>query len=247
MKRIKIVVADDDQASIDMIKSLVKNLSDFQLIGQCINGEQLIEEVMVKKPDLVLTTVTLLKKNGIQAIKECLSFFSAMKVIFIADNNEYAIEAFDIAAVDYIVKPVSKERLGQALEKANNIISFERDKTGTGHKSQQKILPLRDQNATFFIPLSDICFIEKVGKKCLVYTTTEIYDTYETMARILERLDVSFFHAHRSYIINLAKISQITPQKESFIVHFNDTDKLAKISKLKINELRERIALLSHG
>ena len=247
MNRIKIVVADDDQASINMIKSFVKDLSDFQLIGQCVTGEQLIEEVMVKKPDLVLTAITLSKKNGMQAIKECLSFFSPMKVIFIADNNEYAIEAFEIAAVDYIVKPFTQERLDRALERAYHIISFERDKIATEHKSQQKVLPLRDQNATFFIPLSDIYFIEKVGKKCLVYTAIEIYDTNETMARILERLNASFFHAHRSYIINLAKISQITPQKESFIVHFNDMDKRAKISKLKINELRERIAFISHG
>ncbi|MFZ7942484.1 LytR/AlgR family response regulator transcription factor [Neobacillus sp. 19] len=241
MNRIKLVLADD-QDSIDLIKTLVKDISHFDIIGECNNGEQLLEAVMGKKPDLVLTAIKFSQKNGMQAIKECLSVFPALRVIFITGDHDYAIEAFDIAAVDYIVKPVTKERLFQALEKAKEIIFFERHKMGTHPGSQQKVLSLRDHNAMLFIPLSDIYFIEKVGKKCLVYTEKEIYDTSETMAKILPSLNHSFFHAHRSYIINVTKISQITPQKETFIVHFKDYDKLAKISKLKINEVRERIS-----
>ncbi|MFF2447154.1 LytR/AlgR family response regulator transcription factor [Neobacillus sp. NPDC058068] len=241
MTSIKVIVADDHQESIDIMKHLLTSLPEFQLIGQCANGEQLVEEVIVKKPDLVLTAIKIAKKNGLEAMKECLSFLPMIKVIFITGFDEYAIDAFEMAAVDYLVKPVEEERLAQALEKAKNIIEFEREKMGNSLKQQQKILQLRDQTATLFIPLDEILFIEKVGKKCLVYTEKEIYDTSETMARILTRLDDTFFHAHRSYIINLEKISQITPQKESFIVHFKDYDQLAKISKLKINEIRKLI------
>ncbi|WP_066070644.1 LytR/AlgR family response regulator transcription factor [Neobacillus soli] len=241
MSPIKVIVADDHQESIDIMKRLLTGLPEFQLIGQCVNGEQLFMEVFVKKPDLVLTAIKLAKKNGLEAMKECLAFLPSLKVIFITSYDEYAIEAFSMAAVDYLVKPVEEERLGQALEKAKNIIEFEREKIGNGPKQQQKILQLRDQTATLFIPLDEILFIEKAGKKCLVYTEKEIYDTSETMARILPRLDDSFFHAHRSYIINLEKISQIIPQKESFIVHFKDCDQLAKISKLKINEIKKLI------
>jgi two-component system LytT family response regulator len=241
MSPIKVIVADDHQESIDIMIRLLSSLPEFQLIGQCANGEQLVEEVIVKKPDLVLTAIKLAKKNGLEAMKECLSFLPTMKVIFITGFDEYAIEAFSMAAIDYLVKPVEEERLGQALEKAKNIIEFEREEIGSSPKLQQKILQLRDQTATLFIPLTDIVFIEKIGKKCLVYTEKEIYDTSETMARILPRLDDSFFHGHRSYIINLEKISQIIPQKESFIVHFKDYDQLAKISKLKINEIRKLI------
>ncbi|ETI69176.1 LytR/AlgR family response regulator transcription factor [Neobacillus vireti] len=241
MSPIKVIVADDHQESIDSMKHLLTSLPEFQLIGQCANGEQLVEEVIVKKPDLVLTAIKIAKKNGMEAMKEVLAFLPTIKVIFITGFDEYAIEAFEMAAVDYLLKPVEEERLAQALEKAKNIIEFEREKMGNSLKQQQKILQLRDQTATLFIPLDEILFIEKAGKKCLVYTEKEIYDTSETMARILTRLDETFFHAHRSYIINLEKISQIIPQKESFIVHFKDYDHLAKISKLKINEIRKLI------
>ncbi|WP_312470547.1 LytTR family DNA-binding domain-containing protein [Neobacillus sp.] len=243
MKPIKVILADDHPESIEIIKNLISDLPDFQFIGQCENGVQLVEIVMVKKPDLVLTTVPFPNKDGMQAIKECMSVFPMIKVIFITGNDEFAIEAFEIGAIDYMVKPVNKERLFQALMKAKNIISYERDKTGNSPQLQQKTLTLKDQNAILFIPLVDIFFIEKVGKKCLVYTNKDIYDTFETMGRIITRLDDSFFHGHRSYLINLEKISQITPQKETFIVHFKDYDKLAKVSKLKINQMREQISL----
>jgi two-component system LytT family response regulator len=243
VKPIKVILADDHPESIKMIKYFISGLPEFQFIGQCEHGIQLVEQVMVKKPDLVLTTIPFQMKDGMQAVKECMSVFPTIKVIFITGNDEYAIEAFEIGAIDYMVKPVNKERLFQALVKAKNIISFERDKTGNSPQLQQKNLTLKDQNAILFIPLADIFFIEKVGKKCLVYTDKDIYDTFETMGRILTRLDDSFFHGHRSYLINLEKISQITPQKETFIVHFKNYDKLAKVSKLKINEMRERISL----
>jgi two-component system, LytTR family, response regulator len=244
MNPIKIILADDNEDSIEIIKYFIRDLSDFDIVGYCHNGDKLVEEVMLKKPDLVLTDINMPMKNGMQAIKECLSFSPQMKFIFITGYDEYAVKAFEIAAVDYIVKPLEKVRLYQALEKTKVIISFEQEKTEPPiEELNMNILPLRDQHTIQFIPLTNIYFIEKAGKKCLVYTKTEIYETNETMAKIFTRLDDSFFQSHRSYIINLNEISQITPQNETFIVYFKDFDKQASISKLKINEVRERISL----
>lgn len=103
------------------------------------------------------------------------------------------------------------------------------------------MLHLKEQNSTQYIPLSDIYFIEKAGKKCLVYTTNEIYETSEPMNKIINRLDDTFFQAHRSNIINLSKITQIMPQNETYVVLFENYDKQASLSKLRINEVRERM------
>jgi two-component system, LytTR family, response regulator len=242
MNPIKIILADDHEDSIEIMEYFIRDLSDFEIVGSCHNGDKLVEEVMLKKPDLVLTDINMPMKNGMQAIKECLSFSPDMKFIFITGYDEYAVKAFEIAAVDYIVKPLEKIRLYQALVKAKAIISFEQSEPQM-EEFNMNILPLKDQHSIQFIPLTNIYFIEKAGKKCLVYTKTGIYETSETMAKILTRLDASFFQSHRSYIINLNEISQITPQNETFIVYFKDCDKQASISKLKINEVRERISL----
>jgi two-component system, LytTR family, response regulator len=244
MNPIKVLVADDDLASLEMMKQFISNLTDFQLVGQCENGDELVENVMVKKPDLVLTDINMPKKNGVKAIRECLLFCPQVKVIFITGYDEFAVEAFEIAAVDYIVKPVEKARLYQALEKAKTIITFEQRKKESHFPNVNRdILAVRDVNGTLMIPMNHIYFIEKSGKKCLIYTHTEVYETNENISRIATLLDESFFQAHRSYIINLQKITQIKQQNETFVAYFKDFDKHAGISKLKINELRERISI----
>jgi PAS domain S-box-containing protein len=244
MNQIKLLLADDHSDSLEIIKYFLSDLPEFQLIGQCENGNDLVDQVLIKKPDLVLTDINMPMKNGFQAIKECLRFYPNLKVIFVTGYDDFAIEAFEIAAVDYIVKPIEKIRLFQALEKAKDIISFEQGKRET-HQGDlnRKVLPLKDHTCTRFIPLADIYFIEKIGKKCLVYTKTEIYETNETIGRILTRLGDNFFQAHRSYIINLQEVTQITQLNETFIASFKDYDKHAGISKLKINEVKERISI----
>jgi two-component system, LytTR family, response regulator len=244
MDTIKVVLADDHEDSIELIQYFLSSLPEFHLVGLCHNGEELIEEVMLKKPDLVLTDINMPKKNGIQAITDCLSFHPQLKFIFITGNSDYAVKAFELAAIDYIVKPVEKDRFITALQKAKSIIYFEQGKMDGALTNQTvEMLPLKDQNCTWFIPMLDIFFIEKVGKKCLVYTKNEAYETNETMGRILNKLDYSFFQAHRSYIINLRMVSKIVPQNETYIVHFKGFNKQASISKLKINEVRERISM----
>jgi two-component system, LytTR family, response regulator len=240
MRPIKWILAEDHPDSMEIIKYFIGNRPDFQLVGCCANGEELVETVIRTKPDLLLTDINMPRKNGLQAVKDCLVFHPTLKYIFLTGYDEFAIEAFEIATVDYLVKPIDRNRLMAALEKAKTLLQFE---WGEGEVEAQKLkmLPLKEQNCTQYIPLSDIYFIEKIGKKCLVYTKAQIYETSEAIGKILSRLDDSFFQAHRSNIINLAKISQITPQNETYIVYFKDYDKTASLSKLKINEVRERM------
>ncbi|MGG3560538.1 response regulator transcription factor [Neobacillus rhizosphaerae] len=240
MKPIKWILAEDHPDSMEIIKYFIGELPDFQLVASCTNGEELVEMVMVMKPDLVITDINMPKKNGILAIKECLSFHPTLKFIFLTGNDEFAIEAFEINTVDYLVKPIERTRLMVAMEKARNILQFEHG-DGDTRNHRLHMLPLKEQNCTQYIPLSDIYFIEKAGKKCLVYTKAQIYETSESISKIMSRLDDSFFQAHRSNIINLKKISQIIPQNETYMVHFKDYDKPASLSKLKINEVRERM------
>ncbi|MGG0719998.1 response regulator [Robertmurraya massiliosenegalensis] len=241
----KILLVDDNHDSIEIIEYFIRNLPDFEIIGVCIDGEELVEQIILKKPDLVLTDINMPKKNGIDAIKECLSFNHDLKFIFFTGYDEYALEAFRLSAVDYLVKPIEKERLYQALDKARDLLRYEREKDNPMRPADTILnLTLKDQKGTRYIPLKDIYFIEKIEKKCLVYTKEEIYETNETISKLLERLDDTFFHSHRSYIINLKKISHIMPRNESYIVHFANYSNQAIISKLKINDVKEKISRL---
>ncbi|WP_374717567.1 LytR/AlgR family response regulator transcription factor [Neobacillus sp.] len=248
MYPIKVVLVDDDQDSLKILQDFMKEIPYVQVVGLGSNGEELIDEVMMKKPDLIITDIRMPKKNGLQAIKDSVSIYPNLKFIFISAFDDYAVEAFEVAAIDYLVKPVEKVRFLQALEKAKNRIECERalveDDTAM---PTMDILSIKDSTSIRFIPQEDIFFIEKIGKKCLVHTKRGLYETNQTLGNLMPRLNSDFFQGHRSYIINLRKISRISPHHETYIVSFQGYDREANISKLKISEVKEKISIVYEG
>lgn len=238
MNRIRVIIVDDNEDSLEILQYFLAQLSDFEVVGTCKNGDELIDEVMKSKPDLLLADINMPKKNGVLAIKECLEFYSKLKFIFITGYDEYSVEAFEIAATDYIVKPIEKHRLYKALEKAKKAIMYERNNS---NRVQIKMLPIKNQNGTSYIPQNEIYFVEKDGKKCLVYTKDKIFETSENISKLTEKLEPYFYSAHRSYIINLKLVVYIVPQNETYLAYFSDFNRQASISKLKINEVKARM------
>jgi two-component system, LytTR family, response regulator len=246
MEPIRVLLVDDHEDSIEILRFFISGMSSFEIVGECSNGEEMIEAVMLQKPDLVLSDINMPKKDGIHAVKDCLSFQPNLKFIFITGYDNHAITAFQMAAIDYIVKPIEKGRLLKALEKAENVIRYEQGSIENVVKERSiKNLVIKDPQCTRYIPLEDIYFIEKSGKKCFIHTADEIYETYENIGKLYEKLtDDIFYSAHRSFIINLKKVTHITPHHETYIAYFQQYDQQASISKLKINDVREKIASL---
>jgi two-component system, LytTR family, response regulator len=238
MNHIRVMIADDNEDSLEILQYFINQLSDFEVVGTCKNGDELIDEVMKNKPNLLLADINMPKKNGVQAIKECLGFYSKLKFIFITGYDEYAVEAYEIEATDYIVKPIEKHRLYKALEKAKKTIMYERNNS---NGVQIKMLSIKNQNGTSYIPQAEIYFVEKDGKKCLVYTKDRIFETSENISKLAGKLEDFFLPAHRSYIINLKLISHIVPQNETYLAYFYDFNRQASISKLKINEVKAKM------
>lgn len=240
MDPIRVIIADDNEDSLEIIRFFLEKMNDITIIDVCKDGQALVHLYKEKKPDLVLVDINMPKLNGVEAIKQCLDINNQVKFIFITSYEEYAIEAFQMDAIDYVVKPIEKLRLYKALEKAKKIVQFEKRK-----QQALKInnLPIKDYYGTSYVAQHDIFFIEKSGKKCLIHTADKVYETQENISSLSARLDESFFSAHRSYIINVKKVSHIVPQNETYLAYFHQLDKQAYISKLKINELKEKITL----
>ncbi|MCD7036196.1 LytTR family DNA-binding domain-containing protein [Metabacillus sp. GX 13764] len=246
MNEISIVIVDDNNDSIEILQYFISQLQDFKILAVCSNGEELIESVMREKPDLILADINMPKKNGIQAIEECRQFQPQLNFIFITGYDDYAVDAFNLSAVDYIVKPVEKSRLYLALEKAKSVIrrkgSYPAEQiSAVTEEAKEKRLPIKFNGSLFYIPLKDIIYIEKSIKKSLIHTSERTYESYENISDLVNMLDESFYQTHRSYIVNLSKISHITPRNETYLAYFFNFHSHAHVSKLKINELQEKM------
>lgn len=237
---IKTVLADDHPDSLEIIETLVGRHSSFQIVAKCMDGEELIDQVIKYKPDLVITDIKMPKLNGMEALKRCRQFDSKVNFIFVTGFDDYAVEAFNVSAIDYIVKPINMERFYAALEKANGMISHAKNKLVEPRYIQSK-LKIKSGGSLYFISMEDIFFIEKQGKKCLIHAKTKTYETNESINDLYKKLNKNFFLSHRSNIINLKKISHIATNNETYLAHFEGFINHAHISKLKIKEVKEKI------
>ncbi|WP_367590672.1 LytR/AlgR family response regulator transcription factor [Heyndrickxia ginsengihumi] len=228
---------------MNILHHFLKPLSNIRVIAQCHSSDELRELVRLEKPDLLLLDIQISNVDGIRAVQDCLMIHPDVKVIFITKCDEYAIEAFRMNAVDYILKPIERLRLYQAINKAESMILYERRQM---KEKNNRNLIIKDHKGTTYVPLQEIIFIEKYGAKCLVYTKEWIYETNGNLGDLMTELDDYFFLAHRSYIINLTKISQIVMKNDTYTAQFWDFEHYASISKLRIKALKEKMLQSLH-
>jgi two-component system LytT family response regulator len=239
MEKIKIIVADDSEPTRMIIRRFMASLPYVMIVAEVGDGEELLRQVIIEEPNLVLLDINMPKFNGIDAIKECIKILPNLKVIIISGNTEYALEAFDFSAIDYLVKPIERKRLYQATEKARQIIRKQNeDELKQFVKMKDEKMVIHSEGLLFFIHKKDIYFVEKIGRKNLIHTVKGKYETAETLGGVLKKLDPnSFFQSHRGYIVNFEQVSYIKPSGDTNLVYFNDYEENAYISKNRMNEL----------
>jgi two-component system LytT family response regulator len=159
-----------------------------------------------------------------------------LKIIFAAGFNEFAVEAFAISSVDYMVKPVEKNRVYKALERAKAVILNDWE---AADLSGNKRLAVRSNSSLYYIAFNDIIFIEKSGKKCIIYTVNQTVETYENISDIFMQLDSNFYRTHRSYIVNLRMLSHIRLRTKPILPTLSTTKNMHIFLNSKLMKVRK--------
>ncbi|MCB9360664.1 MAG: LytTR family transcriptional regulator DNA-binding domain-containing protein [Flavobacteriales bacterium] len=206
--KLKAIIIEDEPLARDLIKNYLANENDIDLIGEFDNGFSGLKAINELKPDLVFLDVQMPKLTGIELL-ELLDEFP--KIIFTTAYDEYAIKAFELNAVDYLLKPFSKERFSQSLnkvrEKSSDISELKKHVSET--KQLDKIV-VKSNDKINIIPLNEILYFEAQDDYVMIYTKTGKFLKYETMKYLEEHLDKSkFIRIHRSYIINVNELQKI--------------------------------------
>jgi len=236
MVNLRIIISDDDTTTRILIRQFIEKLPYVTVVAEAANGEELVDFIIRERPHLVLADIKMPELNGMNAIKECLKLQPKLKFIFVTCYDEFAVEAFNIKAVDYVVKPILRLRLYEAIERAKSLIELEMNSDANIiHKSKQKI-QVKINKSTYLISNDDILFIEKLGRKSAIHTVNQnVLETYDDIEGF-QKIDL--VKTHRSYLVNLSKISKITKTGETYQAYFGDYTKTAHIAKSKINDIQ---------
>lgn len=236
----RILIADDQQASRKLLKQMIEKVAadSFTVVDEAVDGLDMVEKVIQVKPDLVLCDIEMPHKRGIDAIREIKQTMPNLSYIFTTAHEKFAVEAFDLHAIDYVMKPIEMGRFHLALDRVKQVLDRKQEDPTLKEKSYHRI-PIRFNRSLYYVQVEDILFIEKRDRKSVIHTPYQSYSSTETLEYFLEFLGEAFVQSHRSFIIHLTHISHIHTSGKSYLVYFHGYEIPAQISKQNIQRVHE--------
>lgn len=246
--KVTVVIIEDEIPGRQLLKEYIQQLPELELVGECADGLEGFKAIASKKPDLIFLDIQMPRISGLEML-ELIDEENMPAVIFSTAYDEYAIRAFELNALDYLLKPISFERFRQAVDRA---IDKMRANTA-GNAPIQAVaarslaemnfpdrIVVRSGNGIQVIPDTDIHCIEANDDYVIICTENEEFIKKKTLAYYEDTLDPSVFaRVHRSCIVNIQSIQRIEPySKDAFVAILKDGRKIP-VSKQGYARLRK--------
>ena len=249
------IVVDDEQLACDELVYLLKDFPEIEIIATGSNGLQAIDLIQKLEPEMVFLDVHMPGLDGIGVVRRLREMdIELPHFIFATAYDQYAVEAFRLEAMDYLLKPVDKGRLAETIDRARRTVQEKRapaEPPAAGPKAamapQRTKLLVRNQSRHFIVDANDLIYATiDNGLISLVTTTLEGQSTYRTIEDLQANLDRDlFWRVHRSYLVNINRIKEVVPWfKSSYQLRMDDKKHTEiPVSRVQTRRLRELFKL----
>ena len=248
MDNIRIVIIDDEAPAREIIKHYLKEVDSVEVIAECADGFSGLKSISGLKPDLVFLDIQMPRLTGIEMLEV---ITEKPEIIFTTAYDQFAIRAFELNAVDYLMKPFPKRRFQEAVKKAiDKIRSGKGNKEPASQLLAKKAEPsspfnrfvVRKGNAINLIPVEQIRYVEAQDDYVMIYHSAGKALKQQTMKFCEDNLPKSdFVRIHRSYIVKIEEINRIEPYgKDNHIAILHSGDKLP-ISRSGYKHIKEEL------
>jgi len=205
---IRVAIVDDEYPAREELKELIQHLTDFKVVAEYSSIEEMIKNW--RDVDLLFLDINLPGISGMEFAKKS----KKVEVVFVTAYDDYAVEAFEINAVDYLTKPVTEERFLQAVKKIKAIFS------DTVHFGK---LPVNCEKGIAFIDIDEVAFLEAFGKKVIACVGKSEMQVHKWSLNELEfRLPQHFLRVHKSFICNCRKVDRLERHGASWVLVVGD-------------------------
>jgi two-component system, LytTR family, response regulator len=243
-EKIRTIIVEDEALARNLLKSFLKDAENIEIVAECENGFEGVKSINELKPELVFLDIQMPKITGFELL-ELLDH--KPHIIFATAYDQYALKAFEYNAADYLLKPYSKERMMEAIEKVAERIKNHGPDSNVAEKisdyPKEEFLDrivVKDRHKIHIIPVDQVRYIESMDDYVMIFTKEGRYIKQKTMKYFEGALDTkNFVRIHRSYIVKVEEINEIQQyEKESYIVILHDKTKL-KVSKTGYKNLKD--------
>jgi two-component system LytT family response regulator len=249
MKKIRALIIEDEAPARELIKFMLQDHPDIEVAGECGDGFCGAREIKEKHPDLIFLDIQMPKLTGFELLEV---IDEKPEVIFTTAFDQYAIRAFELNAVDYLLKPFSKERFDDALAKAIGRIGKESEEpdrieklvtTASGAEGYLTRIVFRKGAGIKIIPLNSVSYLAAEDDYVMIYYSEGKALKPKTMKYYEEHLPPSLFmRVHRSYMVNVEHITRLEPySKDNYVAVLKSGEKIP-VSRSGYKMLREKLS-----
>ena len=222
MAGIRALIVDDEALARERVRTLLATVPGVTVVAECSGGREAVEQILAERPDLVFLDVQMPDLDGFDVLEAVASEWLP-QVIFVTAYDEYAIKAFDVHAIDYLLKPIEPGRFRKALARVTK-----RDLLAMLDERPIDRLVIRTRSKVSFLKPSEIDWIEADGKHAVLHAGRETHVVRHTLTRLEQRLAPhGFVRVHRSAIVNVDRIKELEPWFHGeYVVILKDGTKL---------------------
>lgn len=206
----KTLIIDDERLARKELSNLLRNFPMLEIVGECSNADEAKKAIEEQQPELIFLDIQMPGKNGFELLQE---LESVPRVIFVTAYDEYALKAFEVNALDYLLKPVEEERLAEAIQKLLKEDDEEQQNVDVvksdNRLGQDDQIFLKDGEKCWFVPLRDIKLFESEGNYVRVYFNQFKPLILKSLNNLEERLDHTFFRTNRKFVVNLRWVQSV--------------------------------------
>lgn len=226
MTKIRAVIVDDEELARQILREFIAAHSDIEIVAECANGFEAVKAITELKPDLLFLDIQMPKLDGFEVL-ELVGNESA--VIFVTAYDNHAIRAFEVHAVDYLLKPISAERFEAALVQARERLKGKKPEkvpaaaelAAAARPTSQYLsrIPVRDGTRVFIVPVAKLDYAEAQDDYVALASEGKKHLKQQTISSLETGLDPArFLRIHRSYIVNLERVTRVEPYgKDSYV------------------------------
>ncbi len=239
----KVLIADDERPARTRLRQLLQQSgSDFEIVGEAENGAQVLELCDILNPDVVLLDIRMPGKDGLQICKQLSTVSLPPAVILVTAYDEHALQAFDVHAVDYVLKPVHQQRLDAALQKAiifQAARKINAEKQSTQDHTQRTHLSIKDRDTVYRVPVSEIIYIRAEQKYVVIKTDKLELLSNDSLKSLEQEFEDLFMRVHRNALVAVQHIASLEKHRNGqCFIQFNTISDEVEISRRHLSRAR---------
>lgn len=257
--KLSVLVVDDEPIARQAVVRLLSDDPDVAELAEYGDGASAVGAIRSGSPDLVFLDIQMPAMTGIDVVRT-VGYERMPATVFVTAYEQYAVKAFEANAIDYLVKPFSRERFAHAMARAKGRLARPASQGDASARLMQALdtlhrrdrylerIPIRESEQIIFVDVNDIVWIKASGNTVLIHLADRMHEMRETMAGLAERLDPrQFARVHRSAIVNVRRVQAVHPWFNGYHVLTMDTGQKLRMSRYQHEAFLKLVSLRHDG